>query len=927
MAEFPVDVVVNPAKAQAGLKKVERGLSGVEDKASRVGRAITGAFAALAGGLGIASGIQTLVSFERQMAAVGAISQSTGRDFAMLRAEARRLGGTTEFSAVQVGSAMEFLSRAGFSVNETLTATQGVLTLATAGMLDLGTAADIASNVLSGFRLDVEEIARVNDVLAATATSTNTTIQGLGRSFSFIAPVAASLGIEIETTAAALGVLGDAGIQGSRGATGLRAVIRGLVQESGPAQEVLDRLGLTFEQINPQAHGLIRPIELLVERGISFKEALRLVGDEGIAAFEVLASGTGDVRELEEELGYAAGTAEQVANRIRDNLGGSVDTLVSAFKDLQIEIGDQGATSALRGFIDLTTAGLRTITEQGPAIERVIDTITGAIVTVLIPAIVLLTRRMIQLSLSNPITAMLTGIVFLIAQLYTFRREIVDAIQDGVRGAARLIGEFVAFADGAWNGIVRGLEALVKNAFAAVINFGIDAIDALVESYRKLDIALLGLLPDIGPLNLERASGAGETIGDAVASGFLEAYEGRAQEIENSILRSFRLTRTFTRPGRGRHVAAGPLPGPVLDEDPTEILRRGGGAGRGGGADVQEADLPSITFPDIIAGLEERIMLTSNLADERERLTQISRFEHALERDLTAAEREQVDALLQTNQQLEVRYGILDGIIGPQQQLRDELEQINHILAEGVEGLTLTNEQLGELRDRYTEIRIELGEADFLETLQHRLEEVFGAVENLNLHIADTIVESVQRMSRAVGRAFTDIALRGQSAADTVRNLFLAAFEAIIQKIIQAQAEALFLAAINAITGLFGGGGGITGTVFPGAVPGPHLARGGVVFPVQAFPVGGLVFGPGGPTQDQVLARVSPGEYVVNAEATRRNRAELEAINRGGSARDRRPVVINQTVVTPDADSFHESRREIRADLYRAGDRAFRRDR
>jgi TP901 family phage tail tape measure protein len=46
-----------------------------------------------------------------------------------------------------------------------------------------------------------------------------------------------------------------------------------------------------------------------------------------------------------------------------------------------------------------------------------------------------------------------------------------------------------------------------------------------------------------------------------------------------------------------------------------------------------------------------------------------------------------------------------------------------------------------------------------------------------------------------------------------------------------------------------------------------------------ALASGGYVRGPGGPRDDQISARLSNGEFVVNAESTKRNRALLEAIN------------------------------------------------
>jgi TP901 family phage tail tape measure protein len=57
----------------------------------------------------------------------------------------------------------------------------------------------------------------------------------------------------------------------------------------------------------------------------------------------------------------------------------------------------------------------------------------------------------------------------------------------------------------------------------------------------------------------------------------------------------------------------------------------------------------------------------------------------------------------------------------------------------------------------------------------------------------------------------------------------------------------------------------------------PQYASGGLV----GFPSGGFVSGPGTGTSDSIIARVSNGEFVVNADATSQHRALLEAINSG----------------------------------------------
>ncbi|MGH3500932.1 MAG: transglycosylase SLT domain-containing protein, partial [Nocardioidaceae bacterium] len=67
---------------------------------------------------------------------------------------------------------------------------------------------------------------------------------------------------------------------------------------------------------------------------------------------------------------------------------------------------------------------------------------------------------------------------------------------------------------------------------------------------------------------------------------------------------------------------------------------------------------------------------------------------------------------------------------------------------------------------------------------------------------------------------------------------------------------------------------------------------------------GGFISGPGGPTSDSIPARLSNGEYVVNAHATSRHRALLEAINAKGFAAGGMVGTYNGPTLKPDLSSF-----------------------
>lgn len=111
---------------------------------------------------------------------------------------------------------------------------------------------------------------------------------------------------------------------------------------------------------------------------------------------------------------------------------------------------------------------------------------------------------------------------------------------------------------------------------------------------------------------------------------------------------------------------------------------------------------------------------------------------------------------------------------------------------------------------------------------------------------------------------------------------------------------------LSGLGGLFGLGSGSAPVMSSGLGAG----TGGLSFPM--FADGGPVTGPGGPRDDRVLARLSHGEYVVNAHAAAKHRDLLERINRAprfadgglvggsaGSGGSPAPMIAPSNVIAP----------------------------
>ena len=323
--------------------------------------------------------------FEQSMAKVGAVSGATESQLADLTATARNLGATTSFSASEAAEGMQFLAMAGFDTSEVIESMPGLLALAAATATDLGQAADITSNILSGFGMQASEAGRVADLMAFAASNANTDVAQLGEAMKYVAPVAASLGIPIEETAAAIGLMSDAGIQGSMAGTALRGMMIRLAAPTTGAAKAIADLGLNLYT----ADGALRPLPEIVGEfegamaGMTDQQraaALQtIIGTEAIGGFNALLSrGSGDLRDFASELETSGGTAQRMAQQQLATFQGRMSALGSAAESLQISLGS-AVTPALgrlaevaTGVIGVLDGGVQAFVANGDAIQRVL---------------------------------------------------------------------------------------------------------------------------------------------------------------------------------------------------------------------------------------------------------------------------------------------------------------------------------------------------------------------------------------------------------------------------------------------------------------------------------------------------------------------------------------------------------------------------
>lgn len=320
----------------------------------------TGAAAMATGGAALYAGKKFMApgyEFEVGMSKVQALTRldKNSEEYKALREQARQLGATTAFTANEVAQGQSFYAMAGFKPEQIQNAMKGTLSMSLAGDIDLATTADIGSNILTGFKLNSDEMNRVSDTLVATFTRSNTNLNMLGDTMKYVAPVASGLGVDLETAAVAAGKLGDAGIQGSMAGTSLRSILGRLAEPPKQAADALKELGIKTQDAKGNLRELPEILTDLDKKTKKMGTAQRagyfkhIAGEEAFSALSVLAdqAGSGELQKMIAEVKAAKGEAQKVADTMTDNLDGDLKNLTSAWEDVGIQIFG-GVDSPLR---------------------------------------------------------------------------------------------------------------------------------------------------------------------------------------------------------------------------------------------------------------------------------------------------------------------------------------------------------------------------------------------------------------------------------------------------------------------------------------------------------------------------------------------------------------------------------------------------
>lgn len=312
-----------------------------------VGQGLTKYVSLPLAGVGTAS-VMTAAKFEKQMNRVKAISGATGKEFQQLRDQAIDLGAKSVFSATEVAQAQEMMASAGFNSNQIYAAMPGVMDLAAVSGGDMALASEAAATAVNMFGLEAGKATHVADVFAKAAADTNAEVGDMAEAMKYVGPVAGAMGISLEETAAAIGIMSNAGIKGSQAGTTLRTAMTRLANPTDKMKEVMESLGLEFFDSEGKMKSLSDITNELRDKTAGLTDEQKsaalstLFGKESLSGMLALVNASPDaLAKQTQALRDSDGAAKQMADTMNSGTAGAIENLKGALESAGIAIGER----------------------------------------------------------------------------------------------------------------------------------------------------------------------------------------------------------------------------------------------------------------------------------------------------------------------------------------------------------------------------------------------------------------------------------------------------------------------------------------------------------------------------------------------------------------------------------------------------------
>lgn len=374
-----------------GLNKISKSAITVGTSMSNIGSKMTSKVSVpVVAGLALAT--KAAVDFDSQIQQIGPLLTNGGAVTAKFKAQldemstaSKNWSKTYGVSTTEINNGMAELVRRGYTTAQVLGSMPAILNATKASGEDMGTVMNATASIVEQFGLKSSSTAAtlknttmVTDALTYAANATASGFGDMSDAMKYVGPVASSLGMSVQQTAAAIGVLSNRGIEGQKAGTGLRGILTSLVKPTAMAQGAFKKMGISTKELATDSHDLPQLINDISKgtegwtRAEKNKALAQAFGKENQTAMNALvAAGSKSLQDLTDKTNAAGGATKKVADQMNNTSANNVKKLTASLQVLGIEIGEKlvpkllplvnDVTKAVDGFSDLDDSTQDTI--------------------------------------------------------------------------------------------------------------------------------------------------------------------------------------------------------------------------------------------------------------------------------------------------------------------------------------------------------------------------------------------------------------------------------------------------------------------------------------------------------------------------------------------------------------------------------------
>lgn len=359
------------ASFDANLGKPQIDTSGIDNlnmKIAGIGVAAAAAGAAVIAGL--STTITSATAFEKEMALVSTMVDTSKVNMGALSKEVKSLGAAMGVMPVDTAKSLYTTMSAGFaeSTQATILMT-GAMKLARGGGAGLNETVDGLTSVMNSYGMKADEVTGLSDKFLTATFAGKTTIAELAASLGKVTPIASSMGIQIDELLGSVASLSLGGLNTAEAMTGLKGMLTAVIKPTAEAKKAAQDLGISFDASAIKSMGLQKWLVQVADKtGGSAEKMGQLFGNvEGLSSVLALAGPQADTfASIMGQLGASAGATEVAFEKVSASASAGFDRAQASVESLKISIGevllptvsglDEAFSSAAQGIVGFAEA-------------------------------------------------------------------------------------------------------------------------------------------------------------------------------------------------------------------------------------------------------------------------------------------------------------------------------------------------------------------------------------------------------------------------------------------------------------------------------------------------------------------------------------------------------------------------------------------